>query len=132
MTLVFLAVLGLQVVRGDREARLPLGYLVLTGISFVILSSMIRFTAFGSRYQLPFFALVAPSFGYVVGRWRPTWIPAALGVALIVTARPWFLHLRTPVTGDPRVSDSRAEREPVFHDRPVARAVPDRHGRDRG
>jgi len=101
--LALVPLLGIAVLRGDRRARLPFLYLILVAVSFVILSSMIRFTAFSSRYHMPFFALVAPAFGFVTGRWRPAWIPAALALGLTLAARPWLLGLyERPLLEDPR------------------------------
>jgi len=102
-TLALVPLLGIAVLRGDGKARLPFLYLIIVAVSFVILSSMIRLTAFSSRYHVPFFALVAPTFGFVTGRWRPAWIPAALALGLTIAAGPWLLSLHER----PLLEDSR-------------------------
>ena len=92
-SVVALFLLGVAVVRGDREARLPLLSLLLAAAAFLTLSSMIKFTTFGSRYHLPFFVLMAPPIGYLAGRWRPSWIVAGLAVGMALTSNTWLLHL---------------------------------------
>jgi hypothetical protein len=92
LALAATAVLTIQVLRGRREARLPLLTLVLAAGSFLLLSSMIKFTLFASRYHLPFFVLVAPAFGYVVGRWNG-WLVAGLAVVMALASSSWLLHL---------------------------------------
>jgi hypothetical protein len=88
-----LVVLGGAVIRRDREAGPPLLILLLAVAGFVILSSMIKFSVFGSRYQLPFFVLLAPSMGFLVDRIRSSWIVAGLAVGLALTSNSWLLRL---------------------------------------
>jgi hypothetical protein len=90
---VALLLLCLAVVRGHREVSLPLLSLLLAASSFLILSSMIKFSVFGSRYHLPFFVLIAAPIGYLAGRWRSSWIVAGLAVGMALTSNSWLLHL---------------------------------------
>jgi hypothetical protein len=95
------AVLGLAVavllaiaaLRGRRETRLALLYLGLVAMTFVLLSSMIKFSVFASRYHLPFFVLLAPAVGYEVGRWKIPWLTAGLSCALALASTSWLFRL---------------------------------------
>jgi len=93
VAVVALVLIGVATVRGDRAARLPMLGLLLAAASFLTLSSMIKFTTFGSRYHLPFFVLIASPIGYLAGRWRSSWIAAGLAVALALTSSSWLLRL---------------------------------------
>ena len=90
---VALFLLCLAVLRGDREARLPLLSLLLAASSFLILSSMIKFSVFASRYHLPFFVLIAAPVGYLAGRWRSSWIVAGLAIGMALTSSSWLFRL---------------------------------------
>jgi hypothetical protein len=62
-------------------------------MTFVLLSSMIKFSVFASRYHLPFFVLLAPAVGYAVGRWKIPWLTAGLSCALALASTSWLFRL---------------------------------------
>ena len=56
----------------------------------------------GVRYQLPFFVLWAPVFGYAIARFERTWLTASSFVLLTLASLPWlmFNNIR-PLIGMP-------------------------------
>jgi hypothetical protein len=102
ISLALAGILGVIVARGDRRAIIALAYLGLAALCFLLLSSLFKFTVFGSRYHLPFFVLLAPVFGYVVGRMRSPWMAVALGALMLFASRAWLLDLHErPLLPDP-------------------------------
>jgi hypothetical protein len=89
--LIATALLAVAVLRGRRAARLTLLYLGLVAATFVLLSSMIKFSVFASRYHIPFFVLLAPAVGYEAGRWRRPWLAAGLACAGVASGS-WLLR----------------------------------------
>jgi hypothetical protein len=76
-------------------------YTLLIAASFVILSSAIKFTVFGSRYHVPFFVLLAPVAAVFVDRFLPRWGALILGAGLLLAAWPWLFRLEPrPITPD--------------------------------
>jgi hypothetical protein len=73
---------------------LPVIYAMLVALGFILLSSSIRFTLFGSRYHLPFFVLAAPAVGYAMGKLKPEALPAGIGLILVLCAWPWLSSLQ--------------------------------------
>jgi hypothetical protein len=103
ISLAVALVLGIMIARGDRRALSVMAYLGGVALSFLILSSVFKFTVFGSRYHLPFFVLLAPVFGYVVGRFRSPWMAVALAVLMLLASREWLLNLHErPLLQDDR------------------------------
>jgi hypothetical protein len=94
LAIVALALLLVWVARGRQEARPSLLLLLLAGTSFILLSIMIQFSVFASRYHLPFFVMAAPAVGYVAGRCRSAWIIAGLAVGLMLTSLSTLLRLQ--------------------------------------
>jgi len=79
--------------RGRRQARQALLYLGLVAATFILLSSMIKFSLFASRYHMAFFVLLAPAVGYEVGRWEKAWLAAAVALFLALTSTTILLRL---------------------------------------
>ncbi len=80
------------VLRRDRNSGL-LAYGLTVASTFVILSVVTKFTVFGSRYQLAFFALMSALVAGAVDWALPRRGAAFLGVVLLLAARPRLLRL---------------------------------------
>lgn len=86
--------------RGDSRARTVLGYTALVGLGFVVQSSVVRFSSFGSRYHLILFVLLAPAVAWVF-RSLPRVVLVALGFGLVAYAWPWLFRLEPrPLVAD--------------------------------
>lgn len=77
--------------RGPGRRLLPM--VLVSAAGFVILSSMFRFTVFGSRYHVAFFVLAAAWVASLLDELLAPAGLALLGVALLVAARSWLVEL---------------------------------------
>lgn len=68
-------------------------YAVAAALTFVAFSLLFKWQAFGSRYHLPFFLLVAPLFGTVMGSLLRRSLRLALIVGLFAACLPWLLGI---------------------------------------
>jgi len=82
---------GVWAIRGDREARLVLGYAGVVSLGFMLQSTVMKFSVLGSRFHLILFVLLAPVAAWGL-RWLRGWA-AAVGVVLLLYAWPWLVRL---------------------------------------
>ena len=75
------------------ELRSIRTYAAITLLTFVLFSQMFKWQAFGSRYHLPFFLLLAPVFGAVSGKLGRGLLPAGLIGGLFVASWPWLIGI---------------------------------------
>ena len=68
-------------------------YSIVIALSFVVLSTMFKFTIYGSRYHMGFFVLYAPLAGYVIWRVFPRSLVALIGLGLILASRQWVFGI---------------------------------------
>lgn len=88
------AALVVGALRRDPQARIILGFAAAVSLGFVVQSSIIRFSSFGTRFHLILFVLLAPVVAWSMGR-LPQALLAALGVGLVIYAWPWLVRLDT-------------------------------------
>ena len=90
--------------RKQRGIRASLPYLVMVGLTFVLLPMVIQrgSSGFGIRYQLPFFILWAPLMGPAFRLPRLTRWTIAAGLIMLISALPYLLFNNTrPIIGRP-------------------------------
>lgn len=94
LAVITLLVLAVWALRGRAPALMPLLLLGLAATGFVLLSSMFKFSVFGGRYHLPFFVLVAPAVGWLLGRDRSGWLPGGVGILLLLASPTYLFRLQ--------------------------------------
>lgn len=91
--LIALVAVG-SLVFARRLGRPGLVYMLVAASTFVAFAALVKYQVFGSRLQLPFFILFAPSVGLAfsgkLGRLAP-W----LGLLLVILAYPWILSIQS-------------------------------------
>jgi hypothetical protein len=93
--LIFACMIGLILLRKKISNKLVWPYvLVITGM-YIFFSAIVKFDLFGIRYQLPFFAAIAPVFGLSVELTGPRRLAPILTILLLLSAFPWVLFNRT-------------------------------------
>lgn len=92
LTVLGLLALTRRALRRDPQARVILGFAAAVSLGFVVQSSLIRFSSFGTRYHLILFVLLAPVVAWGMEK-LPRLLVAAVGVALVVYAWPWLVRL---------------------------------------
>lgn len=103
LLIVIMLVLLPIVARRWRE-WLSLLYGVVVTLTYLLLPIVIGHAEsfWGIRYQLPFFVLAAPIFGYLISRLEIRWLQVLFTVGLLVAAIPWILLNNTrPIIGMP-------------------------------
>jgi hypothetical protein len=68
-------------------------YSTLAGLTLVVFSFIFKWHIFSVRYHLPFFVLLAPTFGLVWGIFNRVKVGVLLAALLVVLARPWLLSI---------------------------------------
>jgi hypothetical protein len=76
-----------------RKNKRFLYYSLVVAAGFLVLSVMIKFTIFGSRYHTPFFVLSAPSVALVLGRFSPNILLPLGSLTLVLASRMWLFEL---------------------------------------
>jgi 4-amino-4-deoxy-L-arabinose transferase-like glycosyltransferase len=101
--LLVLATLPLLIIRARRARRTQAAiYGAAAFACFLLLPVVIGHSPsyWGVRYQLPFFVLWAPAFGYAFSGWERRWIAPVLTWLLLAAALPWLLMNNTrPLIG---------------------------------
>ena len=92
LTVLGLSALTLRALRRDPRAWMILGFAASVSLGFVVQSSIIRFSSFGTRYHLILFVLLAPVVACSMEK-LPQALVAALGVGLVIYAWPWLFRL---------------------------------------
>lgn len=77
-----------------RLGRQGILYMLVVASTFVVFAGLLKYQIFGSRLQLPFFVLFAPSVGLAFSG-RLSRVAPWLGMLLILLAYPWILSNQT-------------------------------------
>lgn len=90
---LILAAVGLALWKRRSLDPLALGLASVVLATFLVLSLTFKFTIFGSRYQLPFFVLIAPFVASVLVKSIPSVWVRLTALGLVVACVPWLIGL---------------------------------------
>lgn len=85
----------LLLIRTKRTSKLVTVYLLVALSTFLAFSALFKWQIYGSRYHLPFFALLSPFGGYALGNWfSRRWSSVCLA-AMTVLSVPWLISIKS-------------------------------------
>lgn len=90
--LLILGSMTLLLVKKKRN-KIILFYSITVIWTFILLSTIFKFSIFGSRYQLPFFILFAPIVGSVLDEIVSSKWKAIIGLFLLISSWPWLVGI---------------------------------------
>jgi hypothetical protein len=116
---LILITLPMVLVMWRKLGGLTVLYSTLAGLTLVAFSFIFKWHIFSVRYHLPFFVLLAPTFGLVWGSFSRFRVGALIAALLVLAARPWLFSIDsrpiTPVKGHSTVDSILVEpREKLY------------------
>jgi len=90
--LLIIIAIGVVICQWRKTSSMLCGYLLVTIMTFTLLSGLFKFTIFGSRYHMAFFVLAAPAVGAILGERCGSRVHWLLGMGLLIYSYPWLVH----------------------------------------